>query len=101
MQNTKSKLVYYERPDADGPKLSKYSICEVSDEKGLNNVLTSALGTKGVVKKSRQLFLVGQTRVHVDSVEGLGDFMELEVGTIPCILSVVFLLCCVFINYVL
>lgn len=78
-ENTTSKLIYYERPDADGPKLSTYSICDVSDEQGLKNILTSALGVRGIVKKSRQLFLVGQTRIHVDSVEGLGDFMELEI----------------------
>ena len=41
--------------------------------------LKKALGIKGVVKKNRTLYMVGQTRVHVDQVEGLGDFMELEV----------------------
>ncbi|PKU28596.1 c-jun-amino-terminal kinase-interacting protein 2 [Limosa lapponica baueri] len=42
-------------------------------------VLGQALGVLGVVRKERLLYLVGQTRVHLDSVEGLGDFLELEV----------------------
>ena len=33
----------------------------------------------GRVVKQRTLFLVGRTRVHLDRVEGLGDWMELEV----------------------
>lgn len=42
--------------------------------------LRLALGIKGSVNKKRYLYMVGQTRVHVDEVEGLGNFMELEVG---------------------
>jgi predicted adenylyl cyclase CyaB len=41
--------------------------------------LELAYGIRGVVKKTRYLYLVGQTRVHLDDVEGLGQFMELEV----------------------
>jgi len=40
-----------------------------------------ALGIKGVLRKRRTLYMIGQTRVHLDQVEGLGDFMELEVHT--------------------
>ncbi|KAG7454330.1 hypothetical protein MATL_G00258550 [Megalops atlanticus] len=73
------QLIFYERPDVDGPKLSNYSISLTNDPDGLTRVLSDALGVKGVVKKERHLYMVGQTRVHVDTVEGLGHFMELEV----------------------
>ena len=43
--------------------------------------LGQTIGIKGVVRKRRMLYMIGQTRVHVDQVEGLGDFMELEVQT--------------------
>ncbi len=77
------QLVYYERADASGPKRSNYSIFETQDPDSLKNALSLALGVRGVVRKKRTLFLVGQTRVHLDEVEGLGDFMELEVVLHP------------------
>lgn len=49
----------------------------------MNNILSRALGTNGIVKKVRHLFLVDQTRIHVDCVEGLGNYMELEVVLTP------------------
>uniref|UniRef100_A0A8C9S9X6 Si:ch211-156b7.4 n=1 Tax=Scleropages formosus TaxID=113540 RepID=A0A8C9S9X6_SCLFO len=78
-QDGTGQLIFYERPDMDGPKLSNYSISLTNDPEGLAKVLSDALGVKGIVKKERHLYLVGQTRIHVDSVEGLGQFMELEV----------------------
>ena len=47
----------------------------------LQVTLSQAMGIKGEVKKTRTLILVGQTRVHIDDVEGLGQFMELEVSS--------------------
>ncbi|XP_074481528.1 uncharacterized protein LOC141761806 isoform X2 [Sebastes fasciatus] len=76
--NEAGQLIFYERPDTDGPKLSRYSISPTSDPSSLRAVLSDALGVKGEVRKERRLFLIGQTRVHLDTVEGLGNYMELE-----------------------
>nr|XP_061809588.1 uncharacterized protein LOC133600598 [Nerophis lumbriciformis] len=77
------QLIFYKRADEDGPKLSRYSISPTSDPTGLRAVLSDALGVKGEVRKERRLFLVGQTRVHLDDVEGLGHYTELEVVMRP------------------
>jgi predicted adenylyl cyclase CyaB len=79
----RGQLVYYERTDACGPKRSNYSIFETRDPESLKTTLSLALGIRGVVRKKRTLYLVGQTRIHLDEVEGLGEFMELEVVLRP------------------
>ncbi|XP_022109182.1 uncharacterized protein LOC110989248 isoform X2 [Acanthaster planci] len=78
-----SQLVFYDRPDTTGPKLSKFSLAELHHPEQLKTTLSLALGVKGIVKKTRTLIMVGQTRVHIDEVEGLGSFMELEVMMQP------------------
>lgn len=75
----RAELIAYERPDAAGPKQSRYVVYRTDDPDGLQNALTLALGVRGVVRKRRTLYLIGATRVHLDRVEGLGDFVELEV----------------------
>jgi len=81
LQGLSSELIYYIRDENTGPKLSSYNKSNVPDD--LETLLTRALGTWGVVKKVRTLIMVGQTRVHFDCVEGLGDFVELEVSFYP------------------
>jgi predicted adenylyl cyclase CyaB len=77
------QLVYYERPDREGPKRSNYLLAPTTDPESLKRALTAALGLRGVVRKTRRLYLAGQTRIHLDEVEGLGHFMELEVVLTP------------------
>ena len=64
-------------------KRSTYEITPVADANSLGAVLSAALGVTQVVEKTRTLYLVGQTRVHLDSVDGLGEFLELEVVLRP------------------
>lgn len=80
---SEGELIYYEREDSAGPKRSKYQITLTHDPLGLKEVLGQALGILGTVRKKRTLFQVGQTRIHLDEVEGLGEFIELEVVMRP------------------
>jgi predicted adenylyl cyclase CyaB len=73
------QLIHYQRPDQGGPKLSDYVIAPTPDPAALREALTRAYGVAGRVRKHRRLYLAGRTRIHLDRVEGLGDFMELEV----------------------
>lgn len=73
------QLIFYARPDQAGPKESFYILSPTDSPDTLRDALTAAYGTGGRVRKVRTLFLVGRTRVHLDRVEGLGDFLELEV----------------------
>jgi predicted adenylyl cyclase CyaB len=78
-----SELIFYDRANVTGAKQSDYEIAQVADPDALRHVLRRALGVTQVVEKTRLLYLVGQTRVHLDSVAGLGDFLELEVVLRP------------------
>ncbi len=75
----KGELIFYRRPDWKGPKESFYLISPIPDPDTLRESLSLAYGQAGRVRKSRTLFLVGRTRIHLDRVEGLGEFLELEV----------------------
>lgn len=79
LASNNAQLIYYTRPDQEGPKRSDYHIAHTSDPENLKRVLELSYGIRGVVKKTRYLYLVGQTRIHLDDVDGLGQFMELEV----------------------
>jgi predicted adenylyl cyclase CyaB len=73
------ELIYYQRPELNGPKLSIYQISPTTDPDSLRNTLASAYGILGTVRKRRTLYLLGNTRIHLDHVDTLGDFLELEV----------------------
>jgi predicted adenylyl cyclase CyaB len=77
------ELIQYERENLADVRCSHYQIARTSDPEVLLEILTQTLGRAGEVKKRRTLYFIGQTRVHIDQVEGLGDFLELEVVLRP------------------
>lgn len=73
------ELIFYQRTDDTGPKESFYVISPTDSPSTLRDALTRAYGAIGRVKKQRTVFMAGRTRIHLDNVEGLGEFLELEV----------------------
>jgi predicted adenylyl cyclase CyaB len=73
------ELIFYRRADTLGPKESFYVRAATSSPESLREVLSLAYGLAGRVRKHRILYHCGRTRIHLDRVEGLGEFLELEV----------------------
>ncbi len=73
------ELIFYRRADHSGAKESFYLLAKTPKPDALREVLALAYGTAGHVRKQRTLYWCGRTRIHLDRVEGLGDFLELEV----------------------
>ena len=76
---TEGQLIFYQRPNQKGPKESAYILYSTVSPDSLREVLSLAYGQAGCVRKHRTLYLVGRTCVHLDRVENLGDFLELEI----------------------
>jgi predicted adenylyl cyclase CyaB len=72
-------LIYYERDDQGADRASDYDVAHSSEPEALRNVLAGALGVLATVKKRRTLLVLDGTRLHLDNVEALGAFMEIEV----------------------
>lgn len=73
-----AELIGYERVDVAEARESRYRLVPVADAEQMRAALADALGTSVVVQKTRRLLLWEGVRIHLDEVEGLGSFVELE-----------------------
>ena len=71
-------LIYYERPNDLKSRYSIYQLCKTTEPAALKELLSAALGVKTIVKKQRSLWMYKNTRIHLDIVSDLGEFVELE-----------------------
>jgi len=78
-----AELIAYTRADLPGESESAYRIVEVAQPEELRQALAETLGIEVVVEKRRHLFLWQNVRIHLDEVEGLGNFIELEAVATP------------------
>jgi homotetrameric cytidine deaminase len=77
------ELIEYRRADEAGARASSYRRVRVTSAPELREALDAALGTLVVVTKRRRLLLRNNVRIHLDEVEGLGSFIELEAVASP------------------
>jgi adenylate cyclase, class 2 len=93
-----NNLIFYARPDREGPKRSHVILVATRPGSDLEALLTAALGQIVVVEKRREIYFVEvsdialpddstaserahtreNVKVHLDTVTDLGDFVEIE-----------------------
>src|SRR5690349_4868453 len=78
--NIENNLIFYHRPDQSGPKRSFFQLVKVEDASGLKEVLAKANGVKICVRKRREIYYIDNVKFHIDEVDDLGTFIEIEAG---------------------
>ena len=76
--NIENALIFYERPDTAGAKQSNVLLYQHKPDPALKEILKQTLGVKVVVEKTRRIYFIDNVKFHFDTVEGLGNFVEVE-----------------------
>ncbi len=74
-----AELIFYRRPNTGSTRYSEYSVLRVSEPRRVKSLFSRLFGTRAVVVKKRILFILKNARIHIDSVAGLGNYIEFEV----------------------
>jgi adenylate cyclase, class 2 len=74
-----AELIAYVRPDQENPKCSEFVVIDVDSPTAVKEIFSTLLGVETVVEKSRTIYVLGSTRIHIDEVDGMGRFLEIEV----------------------
>ncbi|HEX6849007.1 MAG TPA: class IV adenylate cyclase [Chitinophagaceae bacterium] len=75
-----NNLIFYKRNDQPGPKSSHFHLVKIEDAKGLKDALAKSCGLKMIVSKRREIYYIDNVKFHIDEVQGLGSFIEIEAG---------------------
>lgn len=76
--NIENHLIQYDRPNDASAKVSKVLLYKTLSDSTLKEILTNSLGIKVIVKKARKIFFIENVKFHLDIVDGLGEFVEIE-----------------------
>lgn len=76
--NIENHLIYYERENIRGPKKSIVLLYKNNPDSNLKEILIRSLGVLAVVDKRREIYFAENVKFHLDIVDGLGSFVEIE-----------------------
>lgn len=71
-------LIHYQRENKEGPKQSDVTLFKSDPKSSLKEILTKALGILVVVDKKREIYFIENVKFHIDVIEDLGTFVEIE-----------------------
>lgn len=79
--NIENALIQYDRPNVAGPKDAQVELLRLEPGatlESLKAILLKSQETLVVVDKRREIYFVGNVKFHIDQVDGLGSFVEIE-----------------------
>lgn len=77
--NIENCFVYYERENTAGPKSAEVILYPLTAPAGqLKEILAQTHGVLTVVEKTREIYFLENVKFHLDTVPGLGTFVEIE-----------------------
>ena len=77
--NIENSLIHYDRADVPGSKESVVTLYQTQpDSTPLKEVLSRSLDALVEVKKRREIYFIGNVKFHIDDVDVLGSFVEIE-----------------------
>ena len=76
--NIENNLIHYKRENKKGPKQSKIILYKSEPDSSLKKLLTEAIGILAIIDKKREIYYIDNVKFHIDTVEELGTFIEIE-----------------------
>ncbi len=76
-----NSLIFYQRTDTAHARRSTVEMMLLPRRNSVRAILARALGVLAVVDKRREIYFVGNVKIHLDRVRGLGTFVEVEAMT--------------------
>lgn len=73
-----NNLIFYQRPDTPAPRQSDIHLVPVKETDAMKALLKAALEVKITVEKKREIYFIDNVKFHIDRVDELGSFVEIE-----------------------